>query len=210
MRLGILCVLIAIASIVYPCVCFAQESANNGYFDFDLSQNLLRDGQEVKVKFRWAITDFDMRDQKRLTVKPFLSSGAVAIYNEDLGRYIGMADFSSTFPYLREEMTLKFSGIQSLQSPAVLTFVVSDTLTDKNYPTPANKIWGTAYYTRYTDLLNENILSASREEKVEQTENTNIAKTDINKPQDPVKLYLWYLSPAFFLYGLLKSPSGFG
>lgn len=210
MRFRILCIYAILISIVYPRVCFAQEVDTKSYFDFELSQNLLKDGQEVQSKFLWNIKDFEMAGQKRLTVKPFISGGAVEIFNEDLNRYIGVADFNSTLPYLRQEMAIKFSGVQSSQNPLSLNFVIYDTLTGKNYSTPSKKVWGTAYYKKYTELLNDSILKEPAEVGAIQERAVVPVSSGVDKSQDPVKLYLWYLSPAFFLYGLVKSPNGFG
>lgn len=207
--------IVAFALVFDSIPCLAQNQSS-GYFDFQLSGNLLRDGQEVKVKFVWDIKDLDMKDQKRFTVKPFLSSGAAEIFSQELNRYIGMADVNSTLPYLRDEMMLKFSGVQSSLNPLSLNFVIYDTLTGKNYPTPAKKIWGTAYYKKYTELLNDNLVKDYVGDSLIQPESeeavnpgSNVDKT-YDKTRDPLKLYLWYFSPAFFLYGLLKSPNGFG
>jgi hypothetical protein len=59
-------------------------------------------------------------------------------------------------------------------------------------------------------LLNENILRTSGDGKTLAESVVDIVKPADDKPNDPVKIYLWYLSPAFFLYGLLKSPNGPG
>ena len=67
-----------------------------------------------------------------------------------------------------------------------------------------------AYYKKYTDLLNENILKTSNDDETLTKSVVDVVKPAGSKPNDPVKIYLWYLSPAFFLYGLLKSPHGFG
>lgn len=202
--------IIILSMFLFPIFSLAQETNNSGYFEFQLSENLLKDGQEVLVKFVWDIKDFDMKDQKRLTVKPFLSSGAVEIYNLELDRYIGMAELNSVVPYLQEEMLLKFNGVQSSLKPLVLKFIIYDTLTGKNYTTPDKKVWGTVYYKKYTELLNEKLLKEFAANSTVASESTKNTEPTVVKSQDPVKLYLWYLSPAFFLYGLLKSPNGFG
>lgn len=179
-------------------------------FDFTLPQNVLRDGQEVVVQFIWNIQDFNMVGQRRLTVKPFISAGAVEIYNENLKKFVGMADFNSTLPYLQKEMRVRFSGVQSLETPASLHLYIYDTLTGQKYETPTKKVWGTAFYKKYTDLLNESILKTSSDAKTLTESTVDASKPADNKPNDPLKIYLWYLSPALFLYGLLKSPHGFG
>ncbi len=207
--------IVAFALVFDSIPCLAQNQSS-GYFDFQLSDNMLKDGQEVKVKFVWDIKDFEMKNQKRLTVRPFITGGAVEIFSTELNRYIGMTDFNSTLPYLRQEMTVKFNGVQSSQNPLLLNFVIYDTLTGKNYPTPVKKIWGTAYYKKYTDLLNDNLIKGDVDDSVIQLKSEDVTGPDSNvnkshdKSKDPLKLYLWYLSPAFFLYGLLKSPNGFG
>jgi len=151
-----------------------------------------------------------MAGQRRLTVKPYISAGAVEIYNKDLKKFVGITDFNSQLPYLQEEIPLRFIGVQSLETPASLHFYIYDTLTGQKYETPVKKIWGTAYYKKYTDLLNENILKTSGDENTLTESVVDVVKPVDSKPNDPVKIYLWYLSPAFFLYGLLKSPNGFG
>jgi len=187
-----------------------QETIDQKYFDFILLKNVLRDGQEVVVQFNWNIKDFNMTGQKRLTVKPFISAGAVEIYNEDLKKFVGVTDFSSQLPYLQKEMRLRFSGVQNIETPAALHFYIYDTLTGQKYETFIKKVWGTVYYKKYTDLLNENILRTSGDGKTLAESVVDIVKPADDKPNDPVKIYLWYLSPAFFLYGLLKSPNGPG
>lgn len=192
-------------------VCLASEiSTFDGYFDFSVSENLLRDGQEVSVKFKWNIRDFDMNGQKRLTVKPFLSSGAVEIFNPDLDRYIRIADFNSLLPYLRENMTVRFLGVESSSSPLSFSFTIYDNLTGKSYTTPAKKVWGIGYYKIYIQLLNENLLGENHIEGIAVDAGNESPTTQVDRLRDPPKLYLWYLAPAFFLYGLLKSPNGFG
>jgi len=192
-------------------VCLAQELViPDNYFDFTLSDNLPRDGQEVDVKFVWNIKDLDMKDQKRLTVRPFLSGGAVEILNPDSNRYIGVADFNSLLPYLRENMTVRFSGVQSSRDPLSLSFTIYDNLMGKSYKTPVKKVWGISYYKAYTDLLNENLLKETVSSDVVQKDQEDTSVTQIDKSRDPPQLYIWYLAPAFFLYGLLKSPNGFG
>jgi len=210
MRFVILCVVIIISAIFCPRAFSLEGTPDQQYFDFTLPQNVLRDGQKVTVQFNWNIKDFNMTGQKRLTVKPFISAGAVEIYNEDLKKFIGIADFNSQLPYLQEKMLLRFSGVQSLETPASLHFYVYDTLTGQKYETPIKKVWGTTYYKKYTDLLNENILKSSGDGKTLTESVIDAVKPTENKPNDPVKIYLWYFGPAFFLYGLLKSPNGFG
>ena len=189
----------------------AQESViPDNYFDFTLSGNLLKDGQEVEVKFVWDIKDLDMNDQKRLMVRPFLSGGAVEIFNPDSDRYIGVADFNSLLPYLRENMTVRFIGVQSSRDPLSLSFTIYDNLMGKSYKTPVKKVWGTSYYKAYTDLLNENLLKEIDSGGVSQKNPEDLPVAQIDKSRDPPQLYIWYLAPAFFLYGLLKSPNGFG
>ncbi len=191
--------------------CLAEEvniSAN--YFDFTLSDNLLGDGKEVDVKFVWDIKGFDMNNQKRLTVRPFLSGGAVEIFNPDSSRYIGVADFNSLLPYLRENMTVRFSGVQSSRDPLSLSFTIYDNLMGKSYKTPIKKVWGTSYYKAYTDLLNESLLKEADSGDIGQKSMEASPVSQIDKSRDPPQLYIWYLAPAFFLYGLLKSPNGFG
>lgn len=187
-----------------------SEVVEPRYFDFDLPSNLIMDGREIKVKFRYDVKNLDMKSQKRLTVKPYISAGAVDIFNDPLNRFVGMADFISLLPYLREEMTLRFSGVQSSENSVSLRFVVSDVYTGKSYPTPTKKVWGTAYYKKYTDLLNENILKKPVEDGIVEEDYSDTVNSSKSGTRDPVRIYLWYLSPAFFLYGLLKSPNGFG
>jgi len=193
-------------------VCLAQELViPDNYFDFTLSDNLLKDGQEVDVKFVWDIKGLDMKDQKRLTVRPFLSGGAVEIFNPDSNRYIGVADFNSLLPYLRENMTVRFSGVQSSRDPLSLSFTIYDNLMGRSYKTPVKKVWGTSYYKAYTDLLNENLLKeADSAGGIGQKSAEASPVSQIDKSRDPPQLYIWYLAPAFFLYGLIKSPNGFG
>lgn len=192
-------------------VCLAQELViPDNYFDFIPSDNLLRDGQEVGIKFVWDIKDLDMKDQKRLTVKPFLSGGAVEIFNPDSNRYIGVADFNSLLPYLRENMTIRFSGVQSSRDPLSLSFTIYDNLMGKSYKTTVKKVWGTSYYKAYTELLNENLLKEADSGDISQKSSEDSSVSQIDKSRDPPQLYIWYLAPAFFLYGLLKSPNGFG
>jgi len=209
--------LVVIASIILSTLsCLPVYALSDYSFDFILPQNVLRDGQEVVAQFTWNIQDFTMVEQKRLTVKPFISAGAVEIYNEDLKKFVGTADFNSWLPSLQKEMRVRFSGVQSLETPASLHFYLYDTLTGKKYETPVKKVWGTAYYKKYTDLINENILlntgipKTSNDAKTLTESVIDVAKPADTKPHDPVKIYLWYLSPALFLYGLLKSPHGFG
>ncbi|MFA5776708.1 MAG: hypothetical protein WC988_04105 [Patescibacteria group bacterium] len=190
--------------------CSKVYALTDYHLDFTLPQNILRDGQEIVTQFNWNIKDFNMVEQKRLTVKPFISAGAVEIYNEDLKKFVGIADFNSQLPYLQKEERLKFIGVQSLESSASLYFVIYDTLTGQKYETPVKKIWGMAYYKKYTDLLNENILKTSGDDKTLTESVVDAVKPTDDKPNDPIKIYVWYLSPAFFLYGLLKSPNGFG
>jgi hypothetical protein len=210
MRLAIFCVAVIVSVVLCPRAYSLQEVNDDYYFDFSLPQNVLRDGQEVAVQFSWNITDFEMVGQKRLTVKPFISAGAVEIYNADLAAFVGVADLNSELPYLQKEMRLRFSGVQNLETPAVLHFSIYDTLAGQKYETPDKKIWGTAYYQKYTNLLNESILRTSGEKDA-----LVGAPIDGVKPTDPVKVYLWYLGPAFFLFGLtrgtvVKLPNGFG
>jgi len=192
-------------------VCLAQELViPDNYFDFTLSDNLLKDGQEVDVKFVWDIKGLDMKDQKRLTVRPFLSGGAVEIFNPDSNRYIGVADINSLLPYLRENMTVRFSGVQSSCDPLSLSFTIYDNLMGKSYKTPVKKVWGISYYKVYTDLLNENLLKGADSGGISQKSSEASPVSQIDKSRDPPQLYIWYLAPAFFLYGLIKSPNGFG
>ena len=206
----VLIVVIAICLVSAKTVLAVQDPVSEEYFDFIMSNNLLRDGQEVDVKFVWDIKDLDMHDQKRLTVKPFLSGGAVEIFNPDLNRYIGVADFNSLLPYLRENMTVRFSGVQSSRDPLSLSFTIYDNLMGKSYKTPVKKVWGTSYYKTYTELLNENILKETDSGDISQKSSEASPVAQIDKSRDPPQLYIWYLAPAFFLYGLLKSPNGFG
>lgn len=210
MRFVIFCIVVIVSVIFCPRAYSLGETIDQRYFDFTLPQNMLRDGQEVTVQFNWNIEDFNMAGQKRLTVKPFISAGAVEIYNENLKKFVGIADFNSTLPYLQKEMLVKFSGVQSLETPASLHFSIYNILTGQKYETPDKKVWGTAYYKKYTDLLNETILKTSGDAKTPTESVIDVAKPPENKLADPVKIYLWYLSPALFLYGLLKSPHGFG
>lgn len=195
---------------LYNSSCLALQDSYAGYFDFHVSDNVLRDGQEVKVDFVWDIAGFDMFNQKRLTVKPFISGGAVEIFNPDSNRYIGVADFNSLLPYLREKMTVRFFGVQSLRDPLMLSFTIYDNLMGKSYKTPVKKVWGTSYYKTYTDLLNENLLKGTDSGDISQKSSEDLTVSQIDKSRDPPQLYIWYLAPAFFLYGLLKSPNGFG
>jgi hypothetical protein len=194
-------ILIVILSFV---VCPRAYALSNYYFDFSLADNVLSDGQECPVKFEWNIKDVDTATQTRFTVKPHTSAGAVEIYNEDLKKFVGTAEASSQFPNLQQEMLVKFSGVQSSENPIPLKFIIFDTLTDQIYETPVKKVWGTAYYKKYMGLLNESILKPPTDDGTV----TDIVIDGI-KPADPIKIYLWYLGPAFFLYGLLKSPNGF-
>lgn len=180
------------------------------YLDFSLSSNILKNGQESFVQFDWDIKDFDMVDQKRLTVRPFLSAGTMEIFNEDLHLFIASTEVSSRLPYLKKEMLVRFNDVQDSQTSLSLKFVIYDTLTGKNYSTPSKKVWGMAYYKKYTDLLNQRIIKNPEEFETAM----NAIPSDLIAYQktyrDPLKIYLWYLSPAFFLYGLLKFPNGFG
>ena len=200
-----------IISLAFSLIVYSRVYALSDYsFEFSLPQNVLRDGQEAAVQFDWNIKDFDMTGQRRLTVKPFVSAGAVEIYNEDLKKFVGIADLNSMLPCLQKEMLLRFSGVRGLETPASLHFYIYDTLTGQKYETPVKKIWGTAYYKKYTDLLNENILKISSDDKRLTESAIDMVKPADSKPNDPIKIYLWYLSPVFFLYGLLKYPNGFG
>ena len=211
MRFVVFCIVIILSAIFCPRVySIQQDNVEQKYFNFILPQNVLKDGQEIKVEFSWNIKDFNMADQNRLTVRPFISAGAVEIYNQDLGTYVGNADFNTRLPYLQKEILLRFKGVQSSENPISLHFVIYDTLTGLNYSTPIKNIWGTAYYKKYTDLLNENLLKDYGESEESAIGDIEDTKTADEKPRDPPKIYLWYLSPAFFLYGLLKSPNGFG
>ncbi len=188
-----------------------QDTYPGIYFDFTQSNNLLKDGQEIIIKFIWDIKDFDMKDQKRLTVRPLISGGAVEIYNLDSQRYIGIADFNSLLPYLREQMVVRFFGVESSHDPLLLGFVIYDNLMGKSYKTPVKKVWGIGYYKTYTDLLNENLLKKTDSvDDIGQKSAEASPVSQIDKSRDPPQLYIWYLAPAFFLYGLLKSPNGFG
>ena len=206
----VLIVVIAICLVSAKTVLALQDSSSIEYFDFTMSDNLLKDGQEVDIKFAWDIKDLDMKDQKRLTVKPFLSGGAVEIFNPDSNKYIGVADFNSLLQYLRENMTIRFSGVQSSRDPLALSFTIYDNLMGKSYKTPVKKVWGTSYYKAYTDLLNENILTDADSGDIDQKSSEDFQVSYIDKSRDPPQLYIWYLAPAFFLYGLVKSPNGFG
>ena len=206
----VLTVVISICLVSDKAVLAIQDPYSGDYFDFIPSDNLLRDGQEVDVKFVWDIKDLDMKDQKRLTARPFLSSGAVEIFNPDSNRYIGVADFNSLLPYLRENMTIRFSGVQSSRDPLSLSFTIYDNLMGKSYKTPVKKVWGTSYYKAYTELLNENLLKEADSGDISQKSSEDSSVSQIDKSRDPPQLYIWYLAPAFFLYGLLKSPNGFG
>ena len=211
MRFVVFCIVIILSAIFCPRVySIQQDNVEQKYFNFILPQNVLKDGQEIKVEFSWNIKDFNMADQKRLTVRPFISAGAVEIYNQDLGTYVGNADFNTRLPYLQKEILLRFKGVQSSENPISLHFVIYDTLTGLNYSTPTKNIWGTAYYKKYTDLLNENLLKDYGESEESAIGDIEDATTVEKKPRDPPKIYLWYLSPAFFLYGLLKSHNGSG
>ena len=201
---------ISICLVSDKAVLAVQDPVSEEYFDFTMSDNLLKDGQEVDIKFVWDINDLDMKDQKRLTVRPFLSGGAVEIFNPDSNRYIGVADFNSLLPYLRESMTVRFTGVQSSRDPLSLSFTIYDNLMGKSYKTPVKKVWGTSYYKAYTELLNENILKATDSGDISQKSSEDSSVSQIDKSRDPPQLYIWYLAPAFFLYGLLKSPNGFG
>lgn len=209
-KLVVLIVVIAICLVSDKTVLAVQDPSSIEYFDFTTSDNLLRDGQEIDVKFVWDIKDLDMRDQKRLTVRPFLSGGAVEIFNPDLNRYIGVADFNSLLPYLRESMTIRFFGVQSSRDPLALSFTIYDNLMGRSYKTPVKKVWGTSYYKAYTDLLNENLLKGADSGGIGQKNAEDSPVPQIDKSRDPPQLYIWYLAPAFFLYGLVKSPNGFG
>lgn len=206
----VLIVVIAICLVSDKTVLAVQDPSSIEYFDFIMSDNLLRDGQEVGVKFVWDINDLDMKDQKRLTIRPFLSGGAVEVFNHDSNKYIGVADFNSLLPYLRENMTIRFSGVQSSRDPLSLSFTIYDNLMGKSYKTPVKKVWGTSYYKAYTDLLNENLLKGTDSGYISQKSLEDSLVSQIDKSRDPPQLYIWYLAPAFFLYGLLKSPNGFG
>lgn len=215
MRFAVFCVVVLISVVLCPRAYSLSETADPKYFDFvllkdSLSQNILKDGQIITIEFTWNIKDFNMTEQKRLTVKPFISAGAVEIYNEDLKKFTGTADFNSQLPYLQKQMLLKFSGVQGLETPASLYFYIFDTLTGQEYETSDKKIWGIAYYNKYTDLLNESILKDANNEEEPAGITIDTVKPADNKPKDPVKIYLWYLSPALFLYGLLKSTNVFG
>ncbi|PIS22501.1 hypothetical protein COT50_01680, partial [candidate division WWE3 bacterium CG08_land_8_20_14_0_20_41_10] len=67
--------LVVIASIILSTLsCLPVYALSDYSFDFILPQNVLRDGQEVVAQFTWNIQDFTMVEQKRLTVKPFISA----------------------------------------------------------------------------------------------------------------------------------------
>lgn len=206
-----LAISLAVALWITSSIVYYRVYALSDYsFDFTLPQNVLKDGQEVVAQFSWNIQDFTTVGQRRLTVKPFISAGAVEIYNDGLKKFVGTADFNSVLPYLQKEMRVRFSGVQNLETPASLHFSIYDTLTGEKYETPVKKVWGTAYYKNYTDLVNENILKTSGDNKILTESIIEVAKPVDTKPADPIKIYLWYLSPALFLYGLLKSSHGFG
>jgi hypothetical protein len=209
MRIVVSCVVVVVSLSLCSRAYALTETSDVHYFDFTLPQNVLADGQEITVAFTWDIQGLTMAGQKRLTVKPISSVGAVEVYSDVLGKYVGMADVTSAFPYLQHHVKLRFKGIQGLESPALVQFVIADTLTRQKYETRVKKVWGTAYYKRYTAALNENILKTSHT-VVPAPALSNTASSTVSTFHDPVKLYLWYLSPAFFLYGLLKSPHGFG
>lgn len=206
----VLIIVIAICLVSDKTVLALQDSSSIEYFDFTLSDNLLKDGQEVDIEFVWDINDLDMKDQRRLAIRPFMSGGAVEILNPDSNRYIGVADFNSLLPYLRENMTVRFSGVQSSRDPLSLSFTIYDNLMGKSYKTPVKKVWGTSYYKAYTDLLNENLLNEADSGDISQKSSDDSTVSLVDKSRDPPQLYIWYLAPAFFLYGLLKSPNGFG
>ena len=202
---------VIVSSIILSAVSYCKVYALAGYsFDFTLPENLLNDGHEMIVQFNWNIKNFDMVGQKRLTVKPFISAGAVEIYNEKLKKFIGLADFNNTLPYLEKEVVLKFKGVRGLETPAYLHFTIYDTLTGQKYETPDKKVWGAMYYREYTDLLNENIIKTIGDDTELAEPSANTSDVLRTEPEDPITLYLWYLAPALFFYGLLKSPNGFG
>lgn len=192
------------------CAVVNPEINSKPYFDFILYENLFKDGQEVQVKFVWDIKGLDMTEQKRLTVRPFLSNGAVEIFNPDLDKYINMADFYSLAPYLNEIMKIRLFGVQGSSNPFLLSFYIYDNTTGKSYQTPAKKIWGFGYYDKYIGLLNENLLGEESSVSLGTPLDGGDSHLENEPYKGPIKLYFWYLAPAFFLYGLVKSPNGFG
>lgn len=176
--------------------------AEQVYFDFVLPVRIQNDNTEVVIKFKYDIPALSKSEGCRLTVKPVISSGSVEIYNLQTLTYIHGSDPPGSMPCLKQELPVKFTGITS-DAPVTLFFVIYDTFTGQQYRTPEQKIWGSNYYHEYTSLLNDSLKNP------EETSSSYIEGPKISEPPvpiNPVKIYLWYLAPAFFLAGLIKLP----
>ena len=200
-----------IGTVVFSKTAFSLSisASDKRYFAFSLQSYSVRDAQDTKVTFLWNISGLimpgqTMPGQKRLTVVPYSSNGRVVLYNSATESYVSSADLAEGYPYLEENMIMRVYGIKGSTIPYSLKFIIRDTYTGTIYETAEKKLWDFTFYEKYTQLLNKNLfestLRAAEPDPPPQPPEV-LAAADY---KNPVKIRLWYLSPLFFLVGLLK------
>lgn len=207
------CLAIFLASLFINNTVFAQKY-EEGYFDFSLNQYILFDGANTEVEFIWDINGFDMLNQKRFLVRPFVSLGFVEIFNTETSRFVPFNDLNTNLPYLRNTMTIRLKGIANIQDSFWLYFLIYDNVSGKIYKTQSRKVWSSNYYSIYRDLLNQAFESSSSQGfntfKESNYRSDSANQSDLSEQssflyKNPPKIYLWYFGPAVFIYGLIKS-----
>ncbi len=197
------CVLISSIVLSKAAFSLSTPASYKRYFDFSLQSYSVRDAQDTKVTFLWNISGLTMPGQKRLTVIPYSSNGRVVIYNPATESFVSAADLAENYPYLEEIMTMRVYGIKGSIVSYSLKFLIRDFYTGITYETAEKKLWDFAFYEKYAELLNKNLLESTLS-AVESDPPPPPPEPATADYKNPIKVRLWYLSPLFFLVGLLK------
>lgn len=124
------------------------------YFDFYFDNNTLSGTNEVNVGIKYNL-DSNISNE-RFKVRALSDKGSIDFVLE--GSYVDSNDFWTAMPYLTKNLNLRIKG--NFHS-AYVWFEILDLKTGKIYKTPKHLILSRAWYKRYINLLNQNILKLS-------------------------------------------------
>lgn len=161
--------------VVFIHLCYKITYAQQ-YFDYSLDSKKVSRDKKLNVGFSYNLDGFKEED---FLVRPVISRGTVKIYDEEEGEWITQSGLWTAIPELKKEMELQVN----LQGEAELYFEVQNTIDQKIYKTPKEKVWGGSLYGDYLQKLNRNIKSF-KEKEIEQPEQSAFGSKD-PQPTDP-------------------------
>ena len=121
-------------------------------FDFSLGRYLVDEKKEIKVNFRYELSNYEEKD---FLVRPISGSGIIEIYDIGENKWVSSFSIISDFPNLKKEMLIKITGL-NIQNSSIY-FEIYNIRTGEIISTPSKEIWSKNLYSSYLDKLNSSL-----------------------------------------------------